>query len=160
MLEMIILCGIPGSGKSTFTRSFPFHQRINQDMLGNRKDCENAAKRNLQQGKSVIIDRTNINQQQRKYFIDIAKDFGAKVYCVYLNVPVLECIERVKNRKEHETLSGLKMTEEKIVEIVNKFDKDFELPNELEGINEVFITNNVDADFLTRFNKRDSNSGT
>lgn len=128
--------GLPGSGKSSLTSSFPNHVRINQDQLGNRNDCINALKRNLQQGNNTIIDRTNINKIQRKYFIDVAKDFGAEVYCIFLDTPAVECIERVKARKDHESIKDL--SDEKIIEIVVKFNKDLELPDYAEGFNEIY----------------------
>ena len=135
--------GVPGSGKTTFAWNFPTHIHINQDRLGNRKDCENALKRALSQGKSVVIDRTNINRTQRRYFIDIAKDFGASLFCIFLDFPAVDCIERIKNREKHETLPS-SVGETKITEVVAKFNNSLELPEYSEGFNEIFITNKFD----------------
>lgn len=145
-LEMIILVGLPGAGKSTLVKEFPDHIRICQDVLGNRNDCINATKRAFQQGKSVIIDRTNINKSQRRYFIDVAKDFNAKIYSIFLDTPIVKCIERAKIRKEHETLSCLTNTEEKIIEVITSFNKSLELPDYAEGYEEIFHIND-DKDF-------------
>lgn len=147
-LEMIILVGLPASGKSTLCSKFPNHIRINQDQLGNRNDCINATKRAFQQGNSVIIDRTNINKSQRRYFIDVAKDVNAKIYCIFLNTDALKCIDRAKTRKEHETLSCLTNSEEKIIEVINSFNKSLELPDYAEGFEEIFHFTN-DKDFST-----------
>lgn len=140
--------GLPGSGKSTLTKEFPDYVRINQDSLGNRNDCINALKRNLQQGNNCIIDRTNINRTQRKYFIDVAKDFNAELYCIFLDIPAVECIERVKVRKDHETIKDV--SHEKAVEIVNKFNKELELPDYAEGFKDIHhVLDNDDVDFVT-----------
>lgn len=142
-LEVIILMGVPGAGKSSLTHEIPGNYTIiNQDSIGNRKDCEMAMKRALSQGKSVIIDRTNINRSQRKYFLDISKDYGAINYCIFLDFPPLECIERIKNRKVHETLPS-STKEEKIIEVVNKFNKTLELPDYNENFTEIYHITNV-----------------
>ena len=147
-LEVIILMGVPGSGKTTFAWNFPEHIHINQDRLGNRNDCINAAKRALSHGKSIVIDRTNISRSQRKYFLDVAKDYGAKTFCIFLDFPAVECIERVKGRKEHETLPA-STPESKIIEVVSKFNNNLELPQYYEGFIEIFHTVDFnDPDFI------------
>jgi predicted kinase len=64
---MVVLVGIPGSGKSFVANQF--RQRdwviVSQDELGNRRTCEQKAELALAQGRSVVIDRTNFDQQQR-----------------------------------------------------------------------------------------------
>ena len=82
----LILVGVQGSGKSTFSavlaeRSALQWVRINQDSIagtgrrGTRELCLEAAQEALQQGKSVIIDRTNLNQARR------AGDGGYRCRC-------------------------------------------------------------------------------
>lgn len=132
---MLLLCGNIGSGKSTLCKEFPELQRVCQDVIGNRNDCITYVKRHFNEGKSVIIDRTNISKKQRKYFIDVAKEYNVNVHCIYLESTVVESVERVKNRENHETIKNL--SEEKIKEIYNKFDSELEPPTQSEGIDKI-----------------------
>ena len=68
---VLVLVGIPGSGKSHFASrlegAMP-HKfvRVNQDSLKTRKKCEDLCRRTLSQGKVAIVDRTNFDFSQRK----------------------------------------------------------------------------------------------
>lgn len=153
-MNVIILVGLPGAGKSTFCWNFPEYSHINQDRLGNRNDCINALKRSLSKGRSAVIDRTNISKAQRRYFIDVAKDHGADVSCIFLDFPAVECIERIKNRETHETLPS-SSGEKKITEVVAKFNNSLELPDYSEGFNEIIhITNFNELNTLPDIFKR------
>lgn len=144
-----ILVGLPGAGKSTLCTSlYPSYVRINQDLLGNRNDCINVMRMNLKEGKSVIIDRTNISKVQRKYFIDVAKELGiSNIYALYLNIPKEDCIARIEKRDSHPNLTN-NTPYDKIVEIVEKFEKDLEVPSVEEGFNVVTILTMDDIHFL------------
>lgn len=76
---VIMLVGLPGSGKSTFAKALETaaphkYVRINQDTLGNRKKCEALMRNALRNHKCPIIDRCNFNEQQRDYFYQIAME--------------------------------------------------------------------------------------
>lgn len=56
--EILVFCGSPGAGKSTFFRRYlqPLgYGRVNQDLLKTRPKCVAAAKEFLKEGKSVAI---------------------------------------------------------------------------------------------------------
>lgn len=112
---MIILVGIPGSGKSTFAEKLVATNpnrfvRINQDKLKSRKKCEQKCRQALSAGKTVIIDRVNFNEEQRRYFIDIAMEFDScPVDCIFFDYSMDICITRCETRTFHETLNGSKL---------------------------------------------------
>ena len=79
--------------------------RINQDELGNRKMCEIKCREVINQKKTPIIDRCNFNDAQRQHFLDIAADCGnIQTHCVIFNYSRKACIERCRNRSNHETI--------------------------------------------------------
>lgn len=144
-MNVIILVGLPGSGKSTVAaKYFPNYTRISQDVLGTRGKCLEFMANQLAQNDDVIVDRANINKEQRKFWINLALGFGAKnVTCIYLDVPEEECIARIHVRKGHETIAE-EMPLEKKRSIVYNFNKSFELPTLSEGFSTVVITRNFD----------------
>eukprot|EP00591_Stephanopyxis_turris_P011017 CAMPEP_0195515364 /NCGR_PEP_ID=MMETSP0794_2-20130614/6453_1 /TAXON_ID=515487 /ORGANISM="Stephanopyxis turris, Strain CCMP 815" /LENGTH=257 /DNA_ID=CAMNT_0040643767 /DNA_START=81 /DNA_END=854 /DNA_ORIENTATION=- len=107
---MVLLVGLPGSGKSMFAEAIEKRQpwkygRVNQDILKSRKKCERACRRLLQKGMCPVIDRCNFDQKQRKHFLDIAKEAGdVPVDCVIFTYSKETCIERCERRVGHETI--------------------------------------------------------
>src|SRR5271165_997988 len=83
-LEVIVLVGLPGSGKSTLcSGELSGYTRINQDELGSRSRCIEVASDALESQNSVVIDRTNIDTNQRATWVNLARKFGAFVSCVF-----------------------------------------------------------------------------
>lgn len=50
----------------------------------------------LDQGKSVIIDATNINNYSRDIWIRLAREYKVKIRMVWIKTPLKECIKRNK----------------------------------------------------------------
>jgi atypical dual specificity phosphatase len=142
-MKVVVLIGIPGSGKSTFARKFfPNFVYVNQDALGDRKACIEAATAALEAGKDVVIDRCNVNKSQRKHWIDLALGYSVDdLIAVSLDVHEEECIARVVSRKEHPNLNH-ETSLEKIREIVYNFNKSFESPSHDEGFNVLMSVRN------------------
>lgn len=106
---VILLMGLPGSGKSTFSnlleRAMPYKfARVNQDELKSRKDCIKIARQALDHRKCVIIDRCNFDAAQRKTWYDLAKSYGVAVDGIVLDVPMKLCVQRCQDRLQHETI--------------------------------------------------------
>jgi bifunctional polynucleotide phosphatase/kinase len=58
--EMIIFCGSPGSGKSTFWKTYlSTYARVNRDSLKTKEKCYKVAEQYIKKGESVVIDNTN-----------------------------------------------------------------------------------------------------
>ncbi len=69
---LLILCGLPGSGKSTLSHSLETYGwiRVNQDDLGSADECKKLLKKAMKHGKSVVVDRCNVHAKERKMWVN------------------------------------------------------------------------------------------
>jgi predicted kinase len=103
--EVVILIGLPGSGKSTFARAtFPSHEYISKDAFppgarDKQARQDRALHAALAAGRSAIVDNTNVTTADRAAIITIARAHGARVVGYYLDVPVREAVARNERRE-------------------------------------------------------------
>lgn len=92
--DMILFCGPPGAGKSTFYWKYlkPLgYERINQDTLKSRAKCFKVAADTLCEGDSVVIDNTNPDPDGRAEWIELARKHKVPIRCVWFKTPVELC---------------------------------------------------------------------
>ncbi len=124
-LEITVLTGLPGSGKSSLARQlFPQYKRINLDTLKTRAREYKEISSALEKKEPIIIDNTNLTMKGRKRYIDIAKAHNVPIRSIYLKCPVEVALERNRSRigKEHVPDFVIKM-----------YHKKLEPPTESEG---------------------------
>ncbi|MDB4979348.1 MAG: hypothetical protein JWM82_100 [Myxococcales bacterium] len=99
-LEVIILIGLQGAGKSTF-RSQRFaetHAVVSKDLLRNDRRPERRQRHlmlaALASGMSVVVDNTNPSVGERASIIDAAREAGARVRGYFFDSPLPECAAR------------------------------------------------------------------
>lgn len=101
-MELIILIGIPASGKSTFYRErfFDTHVRINLDMLRTRVKEKKLFEACLAARIKVVVDNTNPTPVDRRRYIESARARGFRVVGYYFESELAACAERNRNRAE------------------------------------------------------------
>lgn len=139
--KILLLVGLPGSGKSYFSNhlssSINTDQNkkivvISQDDLGSKSKCEDELMKALKSGKKVIIDKCNPTVKDRQYWVDYSMIDKKEIVVVFFNSSVEECIERVKNRVDHPTIKFGRGES-----IVKSFSNLLELPTEKEGFKKI-----------------------
>jgi len=144
--QVVMLVGMPGSGKSTFGdrllwQSRGAWNRISQDELRERRKCEDACIGNLLVGKSVVIDRCNFTESQRLPWIEIGYSRGARIGAVILATPPQVCVQRAQNRWNHPTLRPGRH----VPGIIDDYWEKREMPRLDEGIDWLrFVHNEMD----------------
>jgi predicted kinase len=149
-MKVIILVGAPGSGKSTYAEKYlstldprKIATVVNQDSNnGDRAKTWESYKTYLDAHYDVVIvDRCNINKDQRSPWINYARQCNYEIEAVYLHCPTDICIARVLDRKGHATIKdGTSL--DKVVSIVSGFKKSFEMPELVEGFDKIEVIKN------------------
>jgi type II secretory pathway predicted ATPase ExeA len=80
-MEMVILCGVQGSGKTTLYRDrfAATHEHVSLDVVGTRAREAKLLAACLEEGRSFVVDNTNPTVADRARYIDAARAAGFKV---------------------------------------------------------------------------------
>ena len=94
-LAFYTICKYQGSGKTSVANEIVSRglgnrswARLSQDVLKNREKVVKESNKMLSCGKSIVIDRTNFNSDQRSHFLAMANDRGLPAFGVILDIPV------------------------------------------------------------------------
>ena len=143
---LILLCGIPGSGKTTYAEKYikenpsAVHlssDKIREELWGNEATqgdnnkvfslMQSRAIDALNNGQSVVYDATNITRKDRSYIIALCPKF-VKIECHIIWSKIETCVVRDQMRDRNVGR-----------EVIYRMLKRFQAPYYDEGINEIKI---------------------
>lgn len=137
--ELIVMVGLPGSGKSVFCRKTlePLGYNVfNADTLGSTAACMKRCEKALQAGQKCVIDNTNVDEESRKKFVDIAKKFGSQCRCFVMNSSHSQIDHNIAFRQltdsKHSKINQM---------VMNTMKKKFKSPSLDEGFAEIAKVN-------------------
>lgn len=101
---LYVMCGIPGSGKSTLSKKIASENdavRFSLDEMGyvrQHKLIPHIVEA-LKNGESVVADSLYIKAQWRAELLEAVKDMDIKRVLLYMDVPLDVCIQRNRGRE-------------------------------------------------------------
>jgi predicted kinase len=101
-VELAILIGLPGSGKSTYCRArLANHVLVSKDLMPHPSEARQLrlVEEALRQGRDVAVDNTNPSRQSRAPLVALGRRLGARVVAYYFPVDVATAIARNQQRE-------------------------------------------------------------
>ena len=86
MSNVILIAGLPASGKSTASKRYSTFTRLNRDTEGGKViDLLPKFEALLRDNKDIVLDNTYVTAESRKPFVEMAKKHKAKIECRYMS---------------------------------------------------------------------------
>lgn len=89
--EMILLIGVPGSGKTTFVKKFLLPQKyvhINNDILKTKSKCLSLLEKSLKNNNLIVVDNTNYLKKTRMEYVLLAKKYNYTIRYIVINCDI------------------------------------------------------------------------
>ena len=143
--DLFVLVGLPGSGKSWFSKSLLARNpsswtRISQDDSGSRSLCEVQIGRSPKEG-SVLLDRCNTAASDRRRWLDLASNWCTSPICIWFDYNCDLCISRAQLRAGHPTLPP----GNRVRNAVDQMQKVLDRPRLAEGFSAIVIIRSFEA---------------
>jgi predicted kinase len=101
-MELVVLVGVPASGKSSFVRAhLAGHRHVSKDLLGrSRGDVRQreAIEAGLRAGASVVVDNVNATPRDRTPLVALARAHGARAVAYYFETAPADAVARNRGR--------------------------------------------------------------
>lgn len=155
-LDIVLICGIPGCGKSHFAKAFfqeEGRKRINRKEIRRHiyemtsfgdtwkeeyfdEEGESLVKhverkiyeQFLQNMDRVLIDNPSVTKSSRKNYLSLAEQKLKTTGIIFLNTPLMKCMER--NKKRDDAVPD---------KVISTLYSSIELPEKDEGFDEILV---------------------
>lgn len=155
MARLIILVGLPGSGKSTYAKSimdpegqlqYCSSDKVREELYGDQniqgdpnkvfRVLHNKVKNQLDRGYDVIYDATNVTRKNRRSIIQEVKKYCDEIEAHIIWAPVDQCISRDRDRKRSVG-----------EDVIRKFLHRWQSPFYDEGFTKIKVVRNTNINF-------------
>jgi len=147
-LELIILIGFPGSGKSTFAlKYYNNYVYINQDLDKKIQNLDKKIHNAVKDNKSIIIDNTNMDSISRKHYIDMIKDYDYVIKIIIFDIPIKICQHMMYYRTNENQVNSINIIVYRTLNKKCEFNNDGEIiikePKNIQiyRINKIYVDN-------------------
>lgn len=131
---LIVLCGLPASGKSTYAEWLEesgVFKRVCPDLIrkafygdeniqGDGKRVFETAYHDIKEyaclGENVVFDATNINRERRKELVKQMRPYFDIIICKWFSTPLVECMFRNEQRERRVPFEVLERMNERFEE--------------------------------------------
>jgi predicted kinase len=140
-MDLVLLIGLQGSGKSSFCRArlSPTHRVVSMDLFPNnrqprRRQLQLTAEA-LAAGLSVVLDNTNASAAERAPLIELGRAHGARIIGYYFDTSLEDCLRRNAGREGRQRVPDVALYATR---------KRLERPTRREGFDELSVVRVVE----------------
>ena len=143
-MELIVLCGIPAAGKTTFYRErfLATHVRISLDLLKTREREDILLHACFAAKQPAVIDNTNATAAQRTRYVKLAHAAGFRAVLYFFDVSTRTAVGRNSGRGGKERVPNV---------AIFGTQKKLQRPTRDEGFDEMFRVTTGDENAAAAF---------